>query len=165
MGKKGFVSIATIIIIMVLLIGLMAIPVGINYISSLRKGISATQFAAEALTTCVKSYNESTNAAEFDSLVTIKNTAMSIILGNMGASDLDLTDTFLSEIPTIDAVTYTSVAPEGINISYKGKPYHLDKPAILIAVTYKVKPILNENIEPTQFTVVRKFEINSFDHY
>jgi hypothetical protein len=72
LGKKGFVSIATIIIIMVLLIGLMAIPVGINYISSLRKGISATQFAAEALTTCVKSYNESTNAAEFDSLVTIK---------------------------------------------------------------------------------------------
>jgi len=158
-NKIGSITLSTIILFLAFSIGLIAVVAGTSYLNSLRKTFSATQFAAESIEGSVNSYDAVANIAEFEEISVINSKVLSILKGNLGiGNDLDLSDTFVSEMPIVELAVYNEVFIDGMNVVYKGKSFHFDKPGVLIAVTYRFKSLPFRIIEAPEVIVVRKYE-------
>jgi len=160
-NKKGSIALSVIIFFMTVLPALLFVTTaGISYAESLKKALSATEFAAESIKASVVSYDSSTNIAVFDDSTQISKQVLDIVKGNLGIKvDSDLSNTFVSEMPVVTVVIYNEIQIGGMDVTYEGKAFHFDKPGVLIAVSYKYKALFTKSIAPPEILVVRKYEI------
>jgi hypothetical protein len=160
LDNKGSITIATIIIFSVFLPLLLYSSVfGIRYSNQLSRCLHTTQHAADSIEACVVSYDPNNNKAVFDDISEIEAQVESIVNGNLGIENNDISKSFVGEIPIIEVYVHNEILNSSETYTYEGKTLEFKKPGVAIVVKYPLKHYIGQVGSSPTITVVRKYEI------